>query len=683
MTWISLHLRRFLRHPAGRLLVVLAGLSACVQLFASITWALSGSGSTDLAALAQIPPPNRHPTEAQALHRTDEWPADRPRSFEESPMWSERVAAGDLPAVEERLPENPLVITPPHQMGPYGGVWRRYATGPSDIGIIEARLAYDGLVRWNPMGTEVLPNLAARWEISEEGRRFTFHLRRGVRWSDGHPFTADDLLFWYEDVLQDPDLTPVIGIDYRHGGELMELTKVDEHTVSFRFAEPNGLFLKQLASDLSSGMVGYPKHYLQQFHRNYVDEEELARQARASGRDFWFQLFRDKKEWRNVDMPRLWAWVCTDPPPARPARFTRNPYYWKVDAEGRQLPYIDAVTFDIYDIETINLKLINGEVGMQSRHVNTSDYPLFMANQETGGYRVLHWIDGGDGTMSLSPNLNHKDPVLREIFRDKRFRWALSHALNREAINEANFYGLGQGRQLAPPPVSSWYNEEFETAYTRYDPELASRLLDEMGLTERTSDGVRLRPDGQPLSVYLEMSSTSAGMAQLFEMIAANWTDVGVLTKVKMSARQLFSQRRNAGLSDVTVWGGAGEIVPVLDPRWFIPANVGSHYGLDWVRWYRSGGKVGSQPVPEMMRSIELFGQLQRSMDEERQIELFQEIIAITQENLWGIGVVGAIPPLLIVKDNFRNVPEVAVGCWPLRTPGATAPEIYAIDGEA
>ena len=634
----------------------------------------------DLASLDSVQAPERHPTQAKALHAVSEWQADAGTAFQEAPQWAQQAAAGELPPVAERLPDNPLVITPPHQMGPYGGTWRRYATGPSDIGIIEARLSYDGLVRWDPMGQQILPNLATHWDIEDGGRSFTFHLRRGVRWSDGHAFGADDILFWYRDVLQDSDITPVIGIEYRHGGELMQMEKLDEWTFRVRFAEPNGLFLKQLASNYSYTMVGYAAHYLKQFHRNYVPEEQLERMARATGRDFWFQLFTDKREWRNPDMPRLWAWVCTEPPPARPARFHRNPYYWKVDPEGRQLPYIDAVTFDIYDVETINLKVINGEVGMQSRHVNTGDYPLFLANQEAGDYRVLHWIDGGDGTFSLSVNLNHKDPVLRKIFGDHRFRKALSHALDRESLNEANYFGLGQARQLAPPAISAWYVEEYEKAYIEFDPDKANRLLDEIGLQRRSVDGVRLRPDGEPLNIYLEMSSTGAGMSQLFEMIAADWSDVGVQTKVKMSARQLFAQRRQSRLFDVAMWGGAGEIIPVLDPRWFIPYNNSSFYGLDYVQWYRTEGRKGTEPPAPMRQALDLFGQLQRTMDEQEQIRLFKEIIEINRQHLWAIGGVGAVPQIFIVNNSFRNVPDVAVACWPLRTPGATAPECYAID---
>jgi peptide/nickel transport system substrate-binding protein len=672
-------LKKNLRIPL-QILAILLALFVVVEVLAYGTYVLAGAGDTDLAALNAIEPPVRRPLKAKAIHQVSEWPQDKGRDFDQAPAFDAMVKAGELSPVDQRLPQDPLVIEPPDQYGPYGGTWMRYGTGPSDIGVFGARLAYDGLVRWGPMAQEIRPNLASSWDIEDGGRSFTFHLRRGVRWSDGHPFTADDILFWYEDVLQEPDLTPVIPIEYRHGGELMRLEKLDDYTIRFVFAEPYGLFLKLMASNFSYQMVETPAHYLKKYHRRYVEADKLKRLSLQHGQDFWYQLFKDRREWRNPDIPRLWAWVCTEPPPARPAVFERNPYYWKVDTEGRQLPYIDRITFDIYDIETINLKAINGEIGMQGRHINFPNYPLFMANRKQGGYRVLHWIDGGDGMVAITPNLNHRDPVLRQIFNDRRFRIALSHAMDRDAINKANYFGIGEPRQIAPPAVSRYYVPEYEKAYIEYDPDRANALLDEMGLNQRDEYGVRLRPDGEPLVIHIETSSTQSSASRLFEMTAGYWTAIGVKTKVKTTARQLYSQRRNALLCDVHVWGGAGEIIPVLDPRWFMPYSASSFQGLDYARWYRTGGKKGTEPPEPMLRCLDLFGQISRTIDEEEQIRLFKEIIEINRQHLWVIGTVGEIPPLYIVKDTFRNVPEVAVGCWPLRTPGATAPECYAID---
>ena len=198
-----------------RLMAILFALVLVVELLAQLTFYLSSAGRVDFAALASLPSPDRHPSREKAVHQVAEWPADRPRLFREAPQWKILVESGNLPPVADRLPADPQIIIPPEQTGPYGGTWTRYGTGPGDIGIFGHRLAYDGLIRWGPMGREIRPNLASSWEITD----------------DGHPFTADDILFWYTDVLQDSDLTPVIPIEYRPGDQLMQLDKLDDYTI--------------------------------------------------------------------------------------------------------------------------------------------------------------------------------------------------------------------------------------------------------------------------------------------------------------------------------------------------------------------------------------------------------------------------------------------------------------------
>ncbi len=672
---------RLLARVAIGLGVTLLALFALVEILARVTWRLSDAGQPTPTTQAGVPAVDRHPTQPKRLHSVRELAPEERGRFQEAPMLRAEVEAGELPPVAERLPENPLVLVPCDQCGPYGGTWRRYATGPSDIGITPSRLIYDGLVRFGPMGKEVLPNLASHWDISDGGRTFTFQLRRGVRWSDGVPFTADDVVFWYEDIFLDTELTPTIARQFQRGGETMIIEKVEDYAFRIRFKEPYGLFLKILAAGLSDPLISCPAHYLKAFHPKYAPIEKLEAMARERGFDFWYQLFYDIHSWENPEHPRLWAWTTTAPPPARPVVWTRNPYYWKVDPEGNQLPYINRITYEIYDVETINLKFLNGEVGMQGRHLDFANYPLFMENQERGKYRVLHWIDGGDGSNALALNLNHKDPVMREIFQDRRFRIALSHAINRDELNEACYFGMGKPRQMCPPAASPYYFPDYEKAYLTYDVDKANRLLDEMGLERRDARGFRLRPDGRPLRIFIDVSSAMV-YPRLIQLVAEYWSAVGVNTEMKLLARQLTSARRNALLQDATVWSGAGEYLPVLDPRWFFPHNVGSFHAIGFMRWYVSGGKKGEKPLPDMMRCIELFDRIEATTDDEAHISLFKDIMRINQENLWVIGLIGEMPAVFVVKDNFRNVPEVAVASWVFRTPGSTAPESYAIEEE-
>ncbi|HUT32240.1 MAG TPA: ABC transporter substrate-binding protein [Planctomycetota bacterium] len=664
----------------GCFLAVSLGLFVVVGLLARATWALSGAGTTPLESVQGLAVPERNPSEPKAVHSVAEWAGERGRGFQEAPMLAERVKAGALPPVAERLPEDPLVIVPPEQRGPYGGTWARFATDTNDTGVYEARIAYEGLVRWDAMGRRILPNLATRWEVADGGRAYTFWLRRGVRWSDGAPFSADDLLFWFNDVLQNPELTPVAPIDFRRGGELAKLEKLDGHTVRFRFKEPHGLFLQQMASGLSYTLLGYPAHYLRQFHPRYVPKEELEAKAKAMGFHFWYQLFGERRGWRNPQCPRLWAWLIQDPA-ALPVVFQRNPYYWKVDPDGRQLPYLDRVTFGIFDVETINLKAINGEMGMQSRHMDFANYPLFMENRKRGGYRVLHWVNAGGSVMQLALNLNQKtDPVLRELFGDPRFRIALSHAIDRDAINEVCYFGIGKPRQLCPPAASPYYSPEYERAHIEHDPARASALLDAMGLSARDADGVRLRPDGAPLSIFIETTSMT-GNAKMLEMVARDWTAVGVKTELKITARQLYYTRKAALLHHVGVWWPADELVPLIDPRWFLPFSTESVHAIGYARWFTSGGKAGVEPAGDLRRCIDLYRAIQQTPDEAEHRRLFAEIIELNRKNLWVIGTIGEVPSLVLAQDRFRNVPEIAVYGWIFRSPGNTAPECYAMEG--
>jgi peptide/nickel transport system substrate-binding protein len=277
----------------------------------------------------------------------------------------------------------------------------------------------------------------------------------------------------------------------------------------------------------------------------------------------------------------------------------------------------------------------------------------------------------------IAPNLNHKDPVLRKLLEDRRFRIALSHAMNRDAINEIAYFGIGTPRQIAPPPMSDYYSESYAKAYTRFDPDLANRLLDEIGLTEKTSSGIRLRSDGKPLVVYIETTSINS---RALELVASDWTAVGVKTEVKEKARQLFWENQKAMNHDFATWGGADEYVPTLDPRWLVPWNDSSMQAQNYARWFRTGGRQGEAPTGDLLKVMELFSKVEVTIDEQEQIRLMGEIIDLNEKNLWIIGTVGETPSIYLVKDTFVNVPEVALSGWSFRTPGNTAVECYAID---
>ncbi|MGQ9632385.1 MAG: ABC transporter substrate-binding protein [bacterium] len=599
--------------------------------------------------------------------------------YKEAPMLAELVRAGKLPPVEERLPREPLVVPPVEEIGQYGGTWRRAWLGPSDSPG-PSRITYDPILRWDRGGKTVIPGVAKGWEFSEGGRTLTLFLREGMKWSDGAPFTADDILFWYEDIIMNKEITPSKPSWLRVGGELGKVEKVDDYTIRLRFAQPYGILLEVLAW---SGDIHAPKHYLKAFHPKYTPEGELQKLAKERGFEFWYQLFQNRNDWiANPDLPTLRAWKPTTPGTAPRFIMERNPYYWKVDTAGNQLPYIDRVVHDLVEnTEVINFKAMAGELDMQLRHLMIGNYTVLMENREKGNYRVLKWKAALGADAVLTPNLNHKDPVLHEIINDRRFRIALSIAINREEINELVYLGLGEPRAATVVPDSPAYKEEFARMYAEYDPDRANKLLDEMGLTGRDSEGFRLRPDGKTLALTIEVVPVFGPWVDVSELVKEYWEAIGVKTAVKVEERSLFYARVQGAEHDVAVWSLDWALHPLVSPVRFIPYNAaGSRFAPLCGLWYESGGKSGVEPWGDLKRVVDLYERAKVTIDEMEKIRLAQEILRINAENVWSIGTVGLIPSTMalgVAKNNFRNVPEVAISDVILMSPGNTDPPQY------
>jgi peptide/nickel transport system substrate-binding protein len=598
--------------------------------------------------------------------------------YKEAPMLAELVKAGKLPPVEQRLPKEPAVVKPFEEIGQYGGTWRRAYLGPADIGAPMFRLPYDPLVRWAPNYSTVLPNLAKSWDVSEGGRVFTFRLVEGVKWSDGTPFTSDDIAFWYEDVLLNKDLTPTFPRWLTVGGEPVKVEKVGDYTVRFRFSSPYGLFLQNMAQPQGMEPVLYPKHYLRQFHPRYVSMDKLNQMAKEAKLESWNQLFLNKGTRQgNADLPTLSAWRTTIPIPATRFTMERNPYYWKVDPAGNQLPYIDRIVHDLLgDREAVVLKAVSGEIDNQQRHLDTKDFTLLMENREKGGYRMPKLTHTAATHVTLYPNFNHKDPVLRGLIHDRRFRFALSLAINRQEINELVYSGLAEPRQASPRRDSPYYYEKLEKAYAQYDPKRANQLLDEMGLTRRDSEGFRLRPDGKTLALTIDMTP---GWEDQGTIIRENWEAIGIKTALKVSDRSLWTTRWQAADTDVVVWWGEGGsgIEPVLNFRVYSPVDGGHLGGQLYNLWYRTGGKSGEEPPPDIKRTIELYEKIQTTVDEGERARLMREVLDLNAENIWTIGVTSPAPLPWVVKNNMRNVPESDLATWPYPNPGPIYPEQF------
>jgi peptide/nickel transport system substrate-binding protein len=607
--------------------------------------------------------------------------AARTGEYGEAPMLAEMVQRGELPPVDERLPADPAVVDVVEEIGQYGGSWDRSFLGASDMSG-PARITYDPPIRWNVNASDLEPNLAKNWEVSDDGTEFVFYLREGVKWSDGEPFTADDMLFWYEDMIMNDELYPAKPWWLRAGGETGVMTKVDDYTIQWTFADSYGLFPRIIATH--GHETTFPKHYLSLFHVDYADADELDAMVNEAGYEEWYQLFQDKmSRWTHTERPVIQAWKAATPNSAERFVMERNPYYWKVDAEGNQLPYIDEIVHSLAEnSEIVNFRASAGDLDMQFRHLDIKNYTLFMEGRDAGDYRVMTWTTALGADVMFMPNQNHKDPVLREIIRDDRFRKALSLAINREEINELVYLGLGTPRQATIIPECVYYKDSYGQAFADYDPARANEFLDDMGLTERDADGFRLRPDGETLSLTIEVPAGIFGpWTDTCELVKDYWDAIGVRTSVDSMERSLYVQRSATVDPEVGVWSMDRSLTPFSHPYWWVPQTSYSWAPI-FGQWYASGGSQGEKPTGPILELMELYDQIKAVADDNERMRLAHRFFDIHEENVFVIGTVGMVPSTMglgVVANNFRNVPEDAVTDVLQLSPGNTHCEQYFI----
>jgi peptide/nickel transport system substrate-binding protein len=602
-------------------------------------------------------------------------------AYQESPNTSKLVDEGVLPPVTERLPEDPLLVQPVYRVGQYGGTWRRAYVNLSDIAL-NNRMGYEPLVRWDRTGQRVVPNIATSWEIRDEGRTFVFTLRKGIRWSDGHPLTTEDLRFWYEDMTCNTEISPVFPGWLLSGGEKMELEISDPYTFALKFKEPNGIFLEMLA--FRGTEVFSPKHYLSQFHDKYADPEKLQHLMEENGADFWYQLFGRKGGvnalCENPDLPTLNPWKIHVPPPATRAIAIRNPYYWKVDPAGNQLPYIEEVAYALTaNRDLINFKALAGEIDFQARNIDAKNYPLFMENRAKGGFRVYRDYDPLSTVIYV--NQTAKDPAVRALLQERRFRIALSHAINRDEIVDLIYNSLAVPSRGVVSKYDPYYEPYFDETYIDYNPARANELLDELGMKHDAS-GLRTMPNGDPFFQVLHCYPSELGTgAEQWQLVADYWREVGLNFVIKFDRANLSVLRVSQGNSDFWAYATAG-MHWIIDPLWYVPWSNRSYFAPLYGLYYSSEGKAGEQPPPTIQQLLDWYLELRGVVnDDARRRELAHRILNQWVEECYTIGIVHQ-NQLTIVSDRFKNVPDEIIHSFRLMTPGYIGVEQFYIEQE-
>ncbi len=616
----------------------------------------------------------------------------------ESPMLAELVREGRLPPVAERTGPEPVVMTGVEtRLGRYGGTMHRLATSPEDIeGVIRTRMSYASLVRWSPQGYPVVPHLAKSWSVSPDQKEWTFTLREGLRWSDGAPFTADDIMFWWEwEALYFRSENQIFHTSsfMRHAGQLGRVEQVDRLTVKFIFEEPHSFFLEKVASNMECFR---PAHYLRKYHPALGDPELHAALMKALNVPSPEAAYQRLLNIRNPEHPRMWPWIYTDYRASAPQGFVRNPYYFAVDEAGNQLPYLDRVSFDVKNKGMITAAIAGGEVTFQDRHIDFEDYTLLASGTSRRGYTLRHWYYATRTMAQMGPNLNRivdpEDPesVWKHRFLNERdFRRALSLAINRQQIIDAVYNGVGQPAQSSPGPDSPYYNDRQFHSYTEHDPERASAMLDALGLDRRDREGFRTFPDGSRMTWFLNLGEMFPPDAA--HMVSAHWAEVGVRALVQIRPRTLWQVEQSARKHDFSFWAGLEEFLPMLDPRFYVPINGSSFFAPSWGRWYSYGGLLGSPeadkpgiegPPPDhpARRAQELYSLAQTAPTIEERMKYFDEVLEIAADNLWSISLATSPPLLVAVKDGFRNVPDSILAGYFYMTPGNVGMETFHWD---
>ncbi len=623
-----------------------------------------------------------------------------PTEFSEAPMLAELVAAGTLPPVEERLPDpaDLLVIEPLNEIGKYGGTWRRGFTGPGDGQNGHRVAGSDRLLFWNSESfPELTPNLAKSWEVSEDSTTVTVMLRKGLKWSDGAPFTTADIIFWYEHMYQNKELVPVPS-PFFNTEKGATLEAVDEYTVKFTFPESNSLFAEVLASSVNVfggqavfgnvGLGGFaPAHYLEQFHPDFVDQADLDALVASEGFDNWVNLFKDKNTWaRNPDLPVLTPWKTVNSIATDNWVLERNPYYYGVDTAGNQLPYIDRISMTLAEnLEVLNLRAVAGEYDYQSRHIALANLPVLLENAEANGY-TIH-LDpaqhGADGAFQFNQSYQ-ADEEIGKWLRTVDFRRALSLAVDRDKINEILFLGIGTPGSAVVAETSPFNpGPEYRTLWSPSKPDLeqANAMLDAIGLTEKDSEGYRLRTDnGERLIIELPTIPAFIQFTQLAELVKEDWAKVGIFANVVEQERSLVEQRRAANELPIFVWQNDGTDELFLYPFHALPINETSGTGPGYGVWYSTNGADGVEPTdPSVLKVFDLFSQGLKGSEEER-VQIGQEIWKIITDEVWTMGTVGqsgAFMGVRVVNNNLGNIPSRLFNIQAGQTPAITRPATF------
>lgn len=658
--------------------------------------------------------------------QTPKAPSDGPPAEEvtlkEAPMLAEMVAAGELPELSERLPvESDIMVetdkTP--EAPQYGGTLRRSHTGEWDYG----PFCEEPLFRLTEDGG-ITPNVAKSFEVSEDGLTYTIHLREGMKWSDGEPFTAQDCAYYYNymlvsDVDETGKVTKSYNGNYYNWYKTTDpadgltkpaiVTVLDDCTFQIKLYSPKPLILQNIAID--NKWMFAPKHWYQDIvahdttksHWSGLDasvlggegltditEEQAVANAAARNARFVFDDYTQLGNqlgymyWNYKDRPTLRAWNMDSEKTAQSYVFTRNPYFWKTDAEGRQLPYIDKVEMVTMDTGLYAQEMMSGNLDM-SGGFDVGLFPTYKAGEATGGYTIYTSIQPNWTVCSMELNQTYKDPQYAELFSMLDFRHAMSIAVDRNEMNEILYAGLAVPDQAAAPEGTAEYIDGAREKWTEYDPTAANALLDgiEMISNTRNADGYRTFTSGdnagKGILITIE-GHEGSNSAEAVALLAQYYKEIGI--QVVEGSNTTRPKRQEKVVNGDEVMALYEEKLNVFNAA-VRPDRVGANRNIStWIGKYSLEHQDAWAPKEgsEIEEIVELTKKLQTVTTAEEAEAAGQALLENHVENTWIIGYLSVLNQYTAMSNKVKNFDPSFISCDELRFYGNAKPYTWYME---